>query len=371
MNVKQSVIAISCAVLLAGCQSVSATGTRTLATFSVDNSQCYDRKAQPSYFAVDSHHHFQPFRGDAVPFDKLVAWAERAGVVFINVYGIGQTYERKPDCFGERGCYSQLISPSIQNDFKNASNYLKYGADSVHLTLSMTFADLHKPETILPKMALLEDEFGDLFRWMGEVNLVKAAHFGNGHQAVDKETIAKWQPFMAVLKEKRIPLALHADLGDNNTPLKYLPLLEEVLKRYPENDIIWMHMGVSKELNHIDPELHINTMERLFSQYKNLKADLSWRILYDYYFSDPEIKAQYVEFINAHAERFLPGSDFVASKNKRFFDYLEEVDINSRILAELDDNAFRQIALGQNYFSLLDLPYRAPEICVIPIVLSK
>ncbi|PCK31231.1 amidohydrolase [Pseudoalteromonas piscicida] len=363
MNIKQSVITLCWCAFLAGCETVSATGARSLAMFSPENNQCYNRQVQPYYFAVDAHHHFQPFRGEAVPYNDLVAWAERAGVMFVNVYGIGQTYERKAGCFGERGCYTQVISPSIQNDIKNASNYLKYGADKVHLTLSMTFANLHRPDTILTNMALLEDEFGDVFRWMGEVNLVKAAHFDNGHHAVSRDTIAKWQPFMQVLKDQQIPLALHADLGNNEAPLRYLPLLEEVLTRYPDNEIVWMHMGIAKELSQIDPDLHILTMKRLFARYPNLKVDLSWRILYDYYFSDPKIKAQYVDFINAHAERFLPGSDFVASKNKRFADYKAEVDINSRILADLDDNAFRRIALGQNYFSMLSLPHKAPEIC--------
>ncbi|GEK11225.1 amidohydrolase family protein [Pseudoalteromonas peptidolytica] len=363
MNIKQMLIAMGCVFLLSSCETISATSVRSLAMFSPENSQCYNRQRQSNYFAVDSHHHFQPFRGDAVPFNKLVNWAERAGVLFVNVYGIGQIYTRKSGCVGERGCYTHVIAPSIENDIKNANNYVKHGADKVHLTLSMTFADLHKPDTILANMALLEEEFGDLFRWMGEVNMVKAAHFDNGHQAVSMDTIAKWQPFMQVLQEKKTPLALHADLGDNEAPLRYLPLLEEVLTRYPDNDIIWMHMGISKELSRIDPSLHIRTMQKLFARYKNLKVDLSWRILYDYYFSFPTVNSQYVEFINAHAERFLPGSDFVASKNKRFADYKEEVDINSRVLASLDDNAFRRIALGQNYFDLLELPYRAPEIC--------
>jgi hypothetical protein len=29
----------------------------------------------------------------------------------------------------------------------------------------------------------------------------------------------------------------------------------------------------------------------------------------------------------------------------------------------LNDEAFRNIALGQNYFELMDLPYEAPPLC--------
>ena len=35
----------------------------------------------------------------------------------------------------------------------------------------------------------------------------------------------------------------------------------------------------------------------------------------------------------------------------------------SRPLRFLDDGAFRNIALGQNYFDLMNLPYEAPRLC--------
>ena len=41
----------------------------------------------------------------------------------------------------------------------------------------------------------------------------------------------------------------------------------------------------------------------------------------------------------------------------------EEVEVKSDILKDLDDTAFRNIALGQNYFNLLALPYKAPTVC--------
>ncbi len=54
----------------------------------------------------------------------------------------------------------------------------------MHMTLSMTFPDLSRPESILPGMQRLEEESHDTFTWMGEVNLVKQALFGNGHEPV-------------------------------------------------------------------------------------------------------------------------------------------------------------------------------------------
>ena len=39
---------------------------------------------------------------------------------------------------------------------------------------------------------------------------------------------------------------------------------------------------------------------------------------------------------------------------------------NTRIISYLDDNAFRNIALGENYFRLLGLDENAPEVCSRP-----
>ena len=37
----------------------------------------------------------------------------------------------------------------------------------------MSFPDLTRPETVLPGIRLIDREFAGVFRWMGEVNLVK------------------------------------------------------------------------------------------------------------------------------------------------------------------------------------------------------
>jgi hypothetical protein len=49
-----------------------------------------------------------------------------------------------------------------------------------------------------------------------------------------------------------------------------------------------------------------------------------------------------------------------------FHDYREEANVTGSILAEVDDEAFRAIALGQNYFDLvpsLSDQFEAPSIC--------
>ena len=212
-------------------------------------------------------------------------------------------------------------------------------------------------------MQLLEEEYPGMFTWMGEINLVKQALFGNGHEPVPIAKIPEWASFMKVLRAQNIPLAIHADLGNDEDPTRYLPLIKEMLRLYPGNKIVWMHMGLSRELADMNVSQHIRIMESLLDHYPNLMLDISWRVIDDHYFSSPEAQALYVPFLNEYSERILPGTDFLASRDKSFEVYRTELRVTSRIIRYLNDNAFRNIALGQNYFRLLGLDYMAPQVC--------
>ena len=357
---------------LAGCAaqpptlggSQPATAMLTLDAFQGEGAVCYDRASQPYTAVVDSHLHFRPFGGPALPFDEVVQYLENTGVLFANVYGIGQMLPVNSDCTYYLDCVGTLVSPTMKNDFVNAMNFVLSGSDAVHLTMSMTFPDLEKPDSVLVGMRLLDHEFPGVFSWMGEVNLVKQALFGNFHAVVPLATIPRWAPFMAVLRFRGMPLAIHSDLGNDADPTQYLPWIEEVLRLYPHNKIIWMHLGLSRELVAIDPDTHIGILESLLDRYPNLMVDISWRVIDDNVFSDPGLRDRYIPFLNAYSDRILPGTDFVASADKNFDIYRTELDVTSRILADLDDAAFRNIALGENYFRLMNLDYVAPEICV-------
>ena len=336
----------------------------TLDMFRTDDPPCYDRSVQPQTPVVDTHLHFRPFGGATIPFSEVVSYLEKTGVLFVNIYGIGQMLPAASSCTYYLDCPGTPVRPSLKNDFVNAANYVMQTSPGIHMTLSMTFPDLSRPESILPGVQLLDEEYPDTFTWMGEINLVKQALFGNGHEPVPIAKITEWADFMKVLRARNIPLAIHADLGNDEDPTRYLPLIQEMLRLYPDNKIIWMHMGLSRELAGMDVSQHIQTMKSLLDQYPNLMLDISWRVIDDHYFSSPEARVLYVPFLNEYSERVLPGTDFLASRDKNFNVYQTELRITSRIIRYLDDNAFRNIALGQNYFRLLGLEYTAPPVCV-------
>ena len=335
----------------------------TLEMFQAEDATCYDRSAQPQTSVVDTHVHLRPFGGPAIPFLEMVTYLERTGVLFVNIAGIGQRVPVGSPCTYYLDCPGTPVRPGLTNDFDNAADYVREAPEGVHATLSMAFPDLSRPESILPGMHLLEQEYPGVFNWMGEVNLVKQALFNNGHQPVPSAKIPEWADFMTVLRERNIPLAIHSDLGNDQEPTRYLPLIQEVLRLYPGTKIVWVHMGLSKELVNMDPGHHIQVMEMLLDRYPNLMVDLSWRVVDDHYFSKAEKRAAYVSFLNRNSERVLPGTDFLASADKDFNVYRTELQITSRIFRYLNDEAFRNIALGQNYFRLLGLDYVAPQIC--------
>ena len=345
-------------VLISGCITI---GKRDLRSFSSKNQKCYDRWREPHTFVVDTHVHFRPFGGAAVPFTELNEYFKKTGVLFVNVYGIGQTLPVSSKCSYYLDCPGELVVPSIKNDFVNAANYIEFKPQGIHLTLSMTFPDLARPDNIVELIALYDKEYPKVFKWMGEVNLNKQALLNNHHQPTSKEHIEGWKNFMQVLQKRDIPITIHSDLGDSSEPTKFLHLMEYVLKLYPKNKIIWAHMGLSKELKEMDATKHIWIMKYFLDKYSNLMLDISWRILEDNHFS--KNRGLYVSFLNSYSDRILPGTDFVASRNKTFKVYKNELKITGKINRYLSDEAFRNIALGNNYFRLLGLNYQAPQIC--------
>ena len=286
---------------------------------------------------------------------------------FALLYGIGQTLPYDSGCAYYLDCPGTQVKPSIKNDFENAANYFEYPQKEVDVRLSMTFPDLTEPQTIVQNINLLDREYPGLFQWVGEVNAVKRALASNGVESVSKADIKGWEPFMSLMRERQIPMALHHDLGVDGMPFKNVDLLKIVLDSYSGNKIIWMHAGVSRELTTLDPDRHIALISSFLDTYPNLMIDLSWSVLADSYFNTPERVEKYVHLVNRYPRRFLAGTDFVAASHKAFIHYNREFELTSMLYEHVDDRAFRHIVLGQNYFDLMPGmadDYEAPEVCV-------
>ena len=309
---------------------------------------------------VDTHFHPRPFGGQAMRPEQIYANFDRLGVRFVNYFGIGQVLDLTSGCTYYLDCPGTVAMPSVKNDFVNGMETVAYPHPNLHITLSMTFMDLADPKNALDTIKLYDREYPGMFKWAGEVNVVKQALFQNGHRATTEAEIDRWAPFMAILRERNIPITLHSDLGNDANPTQYLPVMQYVLKKYPNNKIVWAHMGLSKELQNMDPNQHVAIMKKTLDGSPNLMLDISWDVLYNAYH---QYGAEFLPFLNEYSTRILPGSDFVAAGTKSNDQYAKELEITSRVNKALGDEAFRNIALGDNYFRLMNLDYRAPEIC--------
>jgi len=335
---------------------------RSLASFAKANgpAPCFNREKEPFTAVVDAHFHPRPFGGPAIPPAELFKYFDESGVRFVNYFGIGQILDLNSGCTYYLDCPGVPALPSIKNDFVNGMEVVAYPHPNLHITLSMTFMDLANPEDVVRTIELYDKEYPGMFKWAGELNVMKQALLGNLAEPASMDDIDQWAPFMKVLRERGIPVTLHADLGNDAEPTKFVPLVMKVFETYPDNKIVWAHMGLSKELSHIDPNLHVSLMKKALDRYPNLMLDISWDVLYESY---REFGPIFVEFFNQYPDRILPGTDFVAAGTKDYSKYAHELDVTSRVNKVLSDEAFRRIALGENYFRLLGLPYEAPQIC--------
>eukprot|EP00931_Biecheleriopsis_adriatica_P075645 TRINITY_DN4945_c0_g1_i6.p1 TRINITY_DN4945_c0_g1~~TRINITY_DN4945_c0_g1_i6.p1 ORF type:complete len:707 (+),score=223.77 TRINITY_DN4945_c0_g1_i6:49-2169(+) len=355
-------------------------GMLTLANFKLGEKGCYDRSSQNQWAVVDSHLHPRPFGGPPVPFTDLLGWMRRAGILFSTLYGIGQRLPVDSPCTYYLDCPGTNVTPSLKNDFFNAqavldnNDTLATDPSGPVLTLSMSHMDLDDPEHIMPKMQLLEQEFPNMFRWAGEINVVKQALWDNSAGLpIPKESIAKWAPFMEHFRKNKIPIGLHCDIGNMTQGTQFLELLDTILEKYPDNQIIWVHLGgLSKQIDPTvsliqDPLLipkHIEIIKERLNKYPKLSIDLSWDVLYTELYTNPKEESYYIKLLNEYPTRFISGSDHVAADTKTEDIYRSEVNKTSAIYKALSDDAFRNIALGENYFVLAGLNYTAPKICI-------
>ena len=358
------------ALLMTACSALPLSGksssARTLESFTLPSAeqQCYDRSKEPYTPVVDSHFHPRPFGGAAIPPTEMFQYFNNTSVRFVNYFGIGQVLELDSGCTYYLDCPGISALPSIKNDFVNGMDVVAYPHENLHITLSMTFMDLAHPDDIVNLIALYDKEYPGMFSWSGELNVMKQALLGNNAEPATEDSIDAWAPFMKVLRERGIPVTLHSDLGNDESPTKHLHLMEHILKKYPNNKIVWAHMGLSKELSHMNPEEHVALMKRMLDNNPNLMVDISWDVLFNAYHQWGDI---FVPFFNEYSTRILPGTDFVAASSKSFDEYAKELDITSRALRALNDDAFHNIALGENYFRLLNLDYHAPPVCAATV----
>lgn len=325
----------------------------------------YINRADVLYGVADANIHFLGYGNASLPYEVIVNWLIESGVLFCTINGLGQSLPFDSKCEYYLDCPNEKIHNTIAKDFINGTNYNKYYdkfKDKIVILYGVSFVDLNRPAKTIEYIELLNKNFKDQIKSVGEINACKPILNIDDHNCINPINIDKWKDFMFYFERNNIPMLIHCDLGTETEPMKNLPLIKQIFDTYPNNKIIWAHMGISKQSYKMNTLAHIKLLEQFLALYPNLYLDLSWSILYDYVFINENKCKLYANLINKHYNRFLYGSDFVASISKTYQDYLTDLEKSSYIYKFVDNRAFRHIALGQNYIDLYDLEYVAPYI---------
>lgn len=313
---------------------------------------------------VDNHIHFRGYGHKSLEYNTIINFLIKSGVLFATITGIGQRLPNKSNCNYYGMCPNEKITPSVVNDIINMENYFKYYnkyKNKIHLILSFTSIDLHKPIQSYNLLNHYITKYKGHFKACGEINLCKQALFSNGRNALPIEKIKDNRKIMNLLLKNDIPILIHSDLGNNDNNTQYLKLIKTFVKTYKDNIILWAHFGgLCKELTNIDNNYHIEIIEKMLKKYPKLYIDVSWDIVLNIINTGALKLKEYVNLINKYSTRFIIGSDFIGSKNKKYKDYKNDISSLKIIKKHLTDTAYINLFLGRNYINLYKLNYKVP-----------
>jgi hypothetical protein len=128
--------------------------------------------------------------------------------------------------------------------------------------------------------------------------------------------------------EVGLAVILHNDIdmpfAKAGTEPVYLKQMKDLLRRHPGTTIIWAHIGLGRIVHPTQAQATEDSAERspvyqeIVEQLVNdptlahVYFDISWDEVAKYFVASPDIERRAAAFFNAHAERFVFGTDNVA-----------------------------------------------------------
>jgi predicted TIM-barrel fold metal-dependent hydrolase len=143
----------------------------------------------------------------------------------------------------------------------------------------------------------------------------------------------------------------------------YLKQMKELLRRHPRTTLIWAHIGLGRVVHPTEAQATEDTAERSAAyryiveqmvkdpSLSHVYFDISWDEVAKYVMVSPEIEKRTAEVFNAHAERFLFGTDNVAPPDQAT--QLRVYHLWDPVWAQLTPEASLKIRKG-NYERIFD-----------------
>ncbi len=121
--------------------------------------------------------------------------------------------------------------------------------------------------------------------------------------------------------ESGLLVIIHNDLDSPfpkpGKPPAYLEQMRNLIKRHPKTTIIWAHTGMGRIVRPV--QRHAATLEEMLKDpdFSNLYFDISWTEVAKYLVASPESAKITADLLNRYPDRFLFGTDEVASTNQQ------------------------------------------------------
>ena len=127
--------------------------------------------------------------------------------------------------------------------------------------------------------------------------------------------------------------------------------LRDLFLRHPNTTVIWAHAGLGRVVRPVHDQIGILDRTLANPSLKHVYIDLSWDETAKYIVASPESIKATADLINRHPDRFLFGTDEVASTNQD--GYLKVYRLYAPLFAQLTTTASEQVRKG-NYMRLFD-----------------
>jgi hypothetical protein len=136
-----------------------------------------------------------------------------------------------------------------------------------------------------------------------------------------------------------------------NEPPLFLAQFKDLLRRHPNNSIIWAHVGLGRVIQPV--EHHLAMLESILEDpvCSHVCFDISWDEVAKYVLSSPEATRRTADLINRYPDRFLFGSDTVAPADSA--SYFKVYDMYQPLWSQLTKEASEKIRKG-NYERIFD-----------------
>ena len=143
----------------------------------------------------------------------------------------------------------------------------------------------------------------------------------------------------------------------------YLSQMKALLRRHPNAQVIWAHVGLGRVVHPVQPPASEGTIERPANQLEivnamledptlaHLSFDISWDEVAKYVVATPDTTRRTAELLNRYPDRFLFGTDEVAPKDRE--QYFKVFRMYEPLWAQLTPDARAKVTQG-NFARLFD-----------------